>query len=75
MHKNKTNAKIIVYNNLGVDIMLKAVLSRKNLSENELFKNWHTQRYLKQCVYNLQEKFDCGGISGEEWKKIKTLKI
>ena len=55
-----------------IDSML---FSQKNLSENELFKDWHTQRYLKQCFYNLQEKFDCGGISGEEWKKIKTLKI
>ena len=55
-----------------IDSML---FSQKNLSENELFKNWHTQRYLKQCFYNLQEKFDCGGISGEEWKKIKALKI
>lgn len=28
------------------------------------------ERYLKQCLYNLQEKFDCGGITEEEWRKI-----
>lgn len=28
-------------------------------------------RYLVQCYYNLQEKFDCGGITEEEWEQIK----
>lgn len=31
----------------------------------------HNDRYLKQCYYNLQEKYDRGIISEEEWKKIK----
>ena len=39
---------------------------------NNIFPNWHNDRYLKQCYYNLQEKFDCGGISEEEWIKIKN---
>ena len=34
------------------------------------FKSWHGMRYLDQCFYNLQEKFDCGGINKEEWDKI-----
>lgn len=29
-----------------------------------------TQRYLKQCLYNLQEKYDCGAMTEEEWGKI-----
>jgi hypothetical protein len=29
------------------------------------------ERYLKQCLYNLQEKYDCGGISQKEWQKIE----
>ena len=36
----------------------------------ELFNNWHNDRYLMQCFYNLQEKYDCGGISHEEWEQI-----
>ena len=42
------------------------------LSENkdDLFKNWHNDRYLKQCFFNLQEKFDCDGIGLIEWEKI-----
>ena len=23
-----------------------------------------------QCFYNLREKYDCGGISEDEWKKV-----
>ena len=38
---------------------------------NDLFKDWHNERYLKQCLYNLQEKYDCGGISEDEWKLIQ----
>lgn len=40
---------------------------------DELFSEWHTDRYLRQCYYNLQEKYDCGGISQEEWKKIEKV--
>ena len=36
----------------------------------ELFDDWHTNRYLKQCLYNLEEKYDRGGITQEEWDKI-----
>ena len=37
-------------------------------SANRLFRNWHNKRYLDQCMYNLQEKFDCGGLTDEEWQ-------
>ena len=41
----------------------------KDFSElfNEFNNEWHNERYLDQCYYNLQEKFDCGGITQEEW--------
>lgn len=42
-------------------------------SHNELFQNWHTRRYLTQCYFNLQEKYDCGSITQEEWKKIHRV--
>lgn len=38
---------------------------------DDLFADWHNERYLKQCLYNLQEKYDCGGISEDEWKLIQ----
>lgn len=43
---------------------------KKVLEYDELFKDWHNDRYYKQCFYNLQEKFDCDGIDINEWKTI-----
>lgn len=40
------------------------------LTFDNLFVGWHNERYLKQCYYNLQEKYDCGGIKVEEWSKV-----
>ncbi len=36
----------------------------------DIFDGWHNDRYLRQCLYNLQEKHDCGGIPDSEWKRI-----
>lgn len=41
----------------------------------QLFKEWHDDRYLIQCYFNLQEKYDCGGITEAEWKKITDSEI
>ena len=35
-----------------------------------LFAGWHDDRYLRQCFYNLQEKYDCKGIKENEWDLI-----
>ncbi len=39
-------------------------------STKDVFKGWHNDRYLLQCYHNLQKKFDCGGMTEEEWKRI-----
>lgn len=45
-------------------------------SHTELFSGWHNLRYLKQCLYNLQEKYDCKGLTDPEWKLIfKTFHL
>lgn len=36
-----------------------------------IYPDWHNERYLKQCLFNLQEKYDCGGIPENEWKRIE----
>ena len=36
-----------------------------------LYYKEHNDRYLKQCLYNLQEKFDRGIVSKEEWDEIE----
>ena len=33
----------------------------------DIFPDWHNDRYFWQCYYNLQEKYDCGGLTDEEW--------
>lgn len=39
-------------------------------TRQELFKDWHNDRYYRQCYYNFQEKYDCGGLTDEEWVRI-----
>ena len=38
--------------------------------DKNVYPEWMNERYLRQCYYNLQEKYDCGGITNEEWKKV-----
>jgi len=40
-----------------------------------LFYNWHNMRYLNQCFYNLQEKYDCDGINEDEWHIFISAEI
>lgn len=42
----------------------------KLIDFDDLFDGWHNDRYLYQCLSNLQEKFDCGGIGICEYEKI-----
>lgn len=46
---------------------------------NDPFPGWHNDRYLIQCYFNLEEKYDCGMISEKEWaeieKRVQSLNI
>ena len=35
------------------------------------FPNWHDAEYFFTCLFNLNEKFLCGGIPADEWKMIQ----
>ena len=39
---------------------------------DEIFEKEHNFRYFLQCYYNLQEKYDRGGISETDWKNIEN---
>ena len=39
-------------------------------SISDIYKDWHNKRYFTQCFFNLQEKYDCGMISNEEYRKL-----
>lgn len=45
----------------------------EKIEKQNLFYDWHNDRYLRQCLYNLQEKYDCGGISETEWQPIAEM--
>ena len=47
--------------------------SFKPIVNEHLFKDWHNGRYLLQCLYNLQEKYDCGDISKAEYDKLYDI--
>ena len=38
--------------------------------EGIIFDHWHNDRYLRQCMSNLSEKYDCGGITATEWVEL-----
>ena len=43
----------------------------ENVPKDSLYFDWHNSRYLAQCFFNLQEKYDCGGFSEDEWQAIE----
>lgn len=58
----KTIKKLQDYIDFEIDI---------RVIENKIFKDWHNTRYLRQCLFNLQEKADCNGITIDEWQRIE----
>ena len=37
----------------------------------DIFKDWHNDRYLRQCLYNRQEKAECGRPDAAGWARIE----
>lgn len=46
--------------------------SWKICAYSSIFPEEHNFRYYVQCYYNLQEKYDRGGIKEEDWKNIEN---
>lgn len=59
----KSINKLENYVNFSVD-------STKKFSQP--FNGWHNERYARQNYFNLEEKYDCGGVSEDEWAKFKN---
>ena len=69
-----TNKVRIEMENRGIKHQYKYMTEIKDFSDNWYamgFYEEHNDRYLKQCLYNLQEKADRGIITKEEWQKIE----
>ena len=48
----------------------KGIVSTGNITLKSCFREKMNYRYLRECLYNLEEKAICGGISKAEWKLI-----
>lgn len=64
----KVNKSIDKFRDMLVEVYPDILM--KEDCKGGVFKGWHNNRYLRQCYYNLQEKYDCGGISKEEWNTL-----
>jgi len=51
----------------------KLQMTAQSFNHFRLFEGWHDDRYFRQCYYNLQEKYDSGGITEDEWQKIEVV--
>lgn len=40
---------------------------------DEIFDGWMNERYLTQCFYRLQERYDRGVITEEDWERIEKV--
>ena len=40
------------------------------LEFDDIFPDYHTDSYLRQCWYNLEEKYEREGITEDDWLKI-----
>ena len=38
--------------------------------DDVLFEGWHDDVYLRECLYNLEEKSRAGAVSADEWRII-----
>lgn len=41
-----------------------------DVDQDDIFYDWHTDKYYWQCYCNLEEKYDCGAIGEDEWVEI-----
>ena len=46
------------------------VLTNPNISIKQIYADWHNDVYLRECLYNLEEKYLCGGIAQDDWLLI-----
>lgn len=65
---NKRGYKIKSFDNYNT--YFEGIQAPIYIADSNLFNGKMGERYLRQCVYNLQEKFDANGISEDEWLRI-----
>lgn len=71
MEEMKKRNYNITYKTLERLEYFKNTFSCYEIKKEDVFNYIHTERYLLQCYYNLQEKFDNNGLTLDEWKIIE----
>lgn len=74
-YKINANSLYKFYNNLyiGQEHFLPSE-DNLGISKSMIYLDWHNARYFWQCYHNLEEKYDCGGISEEEWREVNNAR-
>lgn len=65
---NKRGYKIKSFDNYNT--YFEGIQAPVYIAPANLFNGKMNDRYLRQCVYNLEEKAQCKGISKDEWIPI-----
>jgi len=68
------------YSNFAINcnkasVYFPALFNKDILIKNteDIYSDWMDMRYFLQCYYNLEEKYDCGGIPVIVWNYIQEL--
>lgn len=51
---------------------LKVIFGNGDEYECTLLADFHSLRYIKQCLYMFQEKYDCNMLTGKEWNSMQS---
>lgn len=68
--KKEMNKRGYKLSSKTIDKWNKYLQIKKEEKVDKIYKDWFTKRYVKQVLYNWQEKYDCGRIPEEEWEKV-----
>lgn len=74
---NKRNIRIVEWGKFNKFFENTRLLSINNMQTFEPFPQHHNFRYLRQCFYNLQEKYDRGqeDFSREQYQQMNKLMV
>ena len=65
-YKTTSTARDNFYSNLKIIEANHNIVDKYDM----VFEDWHNNTYLRECLYNLEEKAMCGGLTSDEWAVI-----
>ena len=68
---NRLNHNIYEISNNSKTFELYSDILNPTPKDAVIYPGWMNDRYLVQCYFNLEEKYDRGGISPDEWEILE----